>query len=140
MNLFTHSSTVAFIASKISPVIAEPPAYPFVGQNAVRAAIDADPELQRAVVALMWHLQTTQERDTRDTISKNRAGFMSSDAKVGTAIAEILASEGVLTPAQHEWCSRASKYAKQVTCQLRLVAMTADPKLAAYAQTFSIRA
>jgi hypothetical protein len=141
MNHFNSIDTVmAFVAEKLPPVIAAPPAYPFIGEKAVRAALQSDYDLQEAVLVMLYHLQTQDEQATRDTKTKNRAGFMSSDAFHGTRIAEALVLGLCLEHEDIERVQRiATKYAKQTTVQLRRVAMQQDARLAAYATVFSIK-
>jgi hypothetical protein len=127
-----------FIAQRINPVVAAPPAYPFVGEGRVKAALKSSPELQLATCALMYHLQTGHEQSRRDTEVRNKAGFMSSDAWHGTRIGELLASGQDISEEDRAWTARCEKYSKQLTVQLRLLAMSADPKLAGYAGLFSI--
>lgn len=132
------TSTMHFIAQRINPVVAAPPAYPFVGEGRVKAALKSSPELQLATCALMYHLQTGHEQSRRDTEVRNKAGFMSSDAWHGTRIGELLASGQDISEEDRAWTARCEKYSKQLTVQLRLLAMSADPKLAGYAGLFSI--
>lgn len=139
-NNTSFETVMAAIAAKLPPVVAAPPAYPFIGEKSVRVALQADYDLQELVVQMLWHLQTAAEQASRDTESKNRAGFMSSDAWHGSRIAEILSQGGCLEHEDIERVGRiASKYAKQTTVQLRRVAMQQDPRLASYAAIFSVK-
>lgn len=132
------NALIARIAAIVPPVIAAPPAYPFVGQKAVKAALEASDELQGLTVQLMFALQTESEQLARDTEVKNRAGFMSSDAWHGSRLAVSLKVGSELPPEDVERVTRiACKYSKQVTVQLRRFAMMQDAKLAAYAAVFS---
>lgn len=140
MTKMTVNEIVAKIAETIPPVIAAPPAYPFVGQKAVKAVLEANEDIQLLTIRLLHALQTEAEQARRDTEVRNKAGFMSSDAYNGSRIAETLASGGELSYEDLERVPRiATKYSKQLTTQLRLHAMIADPKLAAYASVFSIK-
>ncbi len=136
----SFENVMAFIGEKLPPVIAQPPAYPFIGEKTVRKALTEDYDLQEAVVCMLYFLQTESEQARRDTESKNKCGFMSSDAFNGTRIAETLIQDGVLSV---EDCDRvpkiAMKYARQTTVQLRRMAMVNDPKLASYAAVFSVK-
>jgi hypothetical protein len=137
----TLSSTMAFLAAAIPPVVAAPPLFPFVGVKTVKAKLEASFDLQKAVVCLMHHLQTEAEQNKRDTETRNKAGFMSSDAHSGSLLAEILEiyANYPLTEAESAKIVKiGSKYSKQLSIQLRRIAMISDPKLAAYAATFSI--
>ena len=140
MTLNTFADVMAAISEKLPPVVAQPPAYPFIGEKAVRKALQEDYDLQELVVCMLFHLQTQSEQDTRDTKEKNKAGFMSSDAWHGTRIAQKLVLGEILEHDEIERVQKISvKYAKQTTVQLRRVAMLEDPKLASYAAVFSIR-
>lgn len=144
----TIESTMAFLAGKIPPVVAQPPAYPFVGQKAVKRVLVADRDVQVATVAMLYHLQTESEQTKRDTESKNRAGFMSSDAYNGSKIAELLVAgvspdaidpELLFNDAGEDRIAKiATKYSGQLAAQLRRIAMIADPILASHARLFSV--
>ena len=139
MNLSSINTTMAFLSSKIEAVVAAPPMYPFVGVKAVKAKLEADPEIQKAVVCMLFHLQTEAEQAKRDTEVKNRCGFMSSDAWHGSRLAERLINEMGLTADDEAKIAKiATKYSKQLSVQLRRMAMIANPALAAYAVTFSV--
>ena len=132
------NSLMSKIAAIVPPVIAAPPAYPFVGQKAVKAALESNEELQLLTVQLMHALQTEEEQKARDTEVRNKCGFMSSDAWHGSRIAETLAQGGELSLEDADRIPKiACKYSKQLTTQLRRFAMIDDPKLAAYAAVFS---
>jgi len=133
-------STVSALAEICPPVIAQPPAYPFVGTKAVKRVLESDATFRLLTISLMWHLQTASEQAKRDTETLNKAGFMSSDAFVGSKLAEKLAAGVVLEGDELARADKiATKYSRQVCAQLRRVAMVADAKLASYAGTFSIR-
>ncbi len=132
------NSLMSKIAAIVPPVIAAPPAYPFVGQKAVKAALESNEELQLLTVQLMHALQTEEEQKARDTEVRNKCGFMSSDAWHGSRIAETLSQGGELSLEDADRIPKiACKYSKQLTTQLRRFAMIDDPKLAAYAAVFS---
>ena len=134
----TFSSCMATIVSFINPVVAAPPAYPFVGVKAVKAVLTSTPEVQRATLCMLWHLQTETEQAKRDTEVRNKAGFMSSDAWHGSRIAERLACGMDITAEDEARIEKiASKYSKQLSVQLRRQAMVENPALAAYAVVFS---
>jgi hypothetical protein len=139
-DLSTFSAVMAFLAEQIPPVVAAPPAYPFVGQKVVKAILETEGSVQEAVVAMLYFLQTDKEQALRNTEQKNKAGFMSSDAWHGTLIGEKLANGAELSDEDRIRIPRiACKYAKQLTVQLRREAMCNDPKLAAWAGVFSVR-
>jgi hypothetical protein len=139
-NLSTLNDTMAVLCEAIPPIVAQPPLYPFIGVKAVKARLEADSVVQQATLAMLYHLQTGDEQQARDTHHKNRAGFMSSDAFTGTRLAEKLILGLELEADELERASRiATKYSKQLSIQLRRVAMEQDPRLASYAVTFSIK-
>ena len=136
--LSTFSGCMAVITSFINPVVAQPPAYPFVGVKAVKATLIAEPVVQRALLCILWHLQTEGEKAKRDTEVKNRAGFMSSDAWHGSRLAERLVNGMEIVAEDEEKITKiATKYSKQLSIQLRRQAMIESPALAAYAVVFS---
>ena len=136
--LSTFSGCMSIVTSFINPVVAAPPAYPFVGVKAVKAELERNPEIQKAVVCMLWHLQTETEQAKRDTEVRNKAGFMSSDAWHGSRIAERLANGMELTGEDEaKIAAIACKYSKQLSIQLRRQAMVENPALAAYAVVFS---
>lgn len=132
------NALVARIAEIIPPVVAQPPAYPFVGAKRVKEVLASNEEVQLLTIRLLHALQTESEQLARDTEVRNKAGFMSSDAWHGSRIAEVLGAGGELSIEDLERIPKiASKYSKQLTTQLRRFAMIDDPKLAAYAAVFS---
>jgi hypothetical protein len=139
-NLSTLNDALAVLCEAIPPVVAQPPLYPFVGVKAVKARLEADPVVQEATVVMLYFLQTQDEQQAKDTHHKNKAGFMSSDAFTGTRLAEKLVNGLELEADEEDRVARiATKYSKQLSIQLRRVAMEQDPRLAAYAVTFSVK-
>lgn len=127
------------ISEGLNPVVAAPPAYPFVGAKRVKAVLESNPVVQRATLCLMWHLQTESEQQKKDTEVRNRAGFMSSDAWHGSRIAERIVRGAPLEDEDEARLEKiACKYSKQLSVQLRRVAMIQDPRLASYAAIFSV--
>lgn len=137
MNNF--SNAMSYLALSIRTVVAEPPSYPFVGQKAVKSRIEGSPEIQRAVLVMLYGLQTETEQAKRDTEVKNRAGFMSSDAFHGSRLAEAIMTGGEVTAEDEAMIFKiATKYSKQLSIQLRARAMAERPDLAAYVALFSV--
>lgn len=140
MDYTTLDSTIASIAILIPPVVASPPAYPFVGVKVVKGQLEASDELCVANAVLMYHLQTEAEQSALNTSSKNKAGFMSSDSFTGSILARKLISGVELAPEESKRMARMGvKYSKQLCVQLRRYAMTQDAKLASYAMLFSVQ-
>lgn len=64
--------------------------YPFVTKAQVKARLESDPDFRREALLVLYRRQTEDEREAKDTVHKNRRGFMSSHAVHGTRIAELL--------------------------------------------------
>jgi hypothetical protein len=134
------NTIVSKLASIIPPVIAAPPAYPFVGKNAVKASLLANTEVQHLTLQMLYLLQTQDEQQHRDTEVRNKCGFMSSDAYTGSVLAEKLLLGLELEGEEVAKAERiATKYSKQLAQQLVRHACAQDARLAAYAITFSIK-
>jgi hypothetical protein len=112
--------------------------YPFIGQKAVKPVLESDSLVQSLTLQLLYQLQTEDEQATRDTKVKNKCGFMSSDAWHGSRIAQALEQGAMLTDEDQARLGKiASKYSKQLSVQLRRLALVRDPKLAGLAAVFS---
>lgn len=112
--------------------------YPFLGQKAIKTVLDADADVQRLTVELLYQLQTEDEQAKRDTKERNKCGFMSSDAWHGSRIAQALEAGAMLNDEDEARVPKiACKYSKQLSVQLRRLALVRDPKLAGLAAVFS---
>jgi hypothetical protein len=112
--------------------------YPFLSQKAIKPVLEQDFALQTLAVQLLHALQTEDEQLKRDTKERNRCGFMSSDAWHGSRIAEALNAGALLSDEDTARVSKiACKYSKQMSVQLRRLAIMRDPKLAGLAAVFS---
>lgn len=133
-------TTLALIAEIVPPVVSRAPrTYPFVGQNACRAALKESAELQRLMMVALWHCQTEQEKVRRDTEEDNKRGFMSSHAWHGSRIAEAIASGKELAPEDQDRVAKYSVvYAKQLAAMLRSYAIGLEPELGVSARVFGI--
>lgn len=150
--LSTLASTLAVLAEAIPPVVTtDARMYPFVGEKAVRARLEADPTLRVTNAILMYHLQEAYEQSSKETKDKNRRGFMSSHARTATTIIQSLLL-GV-EPAEGTFSADGSKfegwetylshiggrYAKQLAVSLRTHAIVQDPALGITAAMFSVK-
>ena len=112
--------------------------YPFLSQKAIKPLLETSLPLQMLAIQLLHDLQTEDEQAKRDTKERNRCGFMSSDAWHGSRIAEMLNADAMLDGDDLARVPRiASKYSKQLSVQLRRLAIMRDPKLAGLAAVFS---
>lgn len=66
--------------------------WPFVGEETFRQALLRDRELAMASFMLQYTLQEEVEVGARETLLKNKRGFMSSHAKTATRVAEAIVS------------------------------------------------
>lgn len=138
-HLTSFNTVMSFLAKCLPPVVAAPPAYPFIGVKSVKSRLEADPEVQKATLVMLHFLQTESEQAKRDTEVKNLRGFMSSDAWHGSRIAErLIAGMEIAAEDEARIVKIASKYSKQLSVQLRRMAMVENPALASYAQLFSV--
>jgi len=151
-SLSTLESTLAVLATAIPPVITtDARMYPFVGEKAVRARLEADDDLRVVNAVLMYHLQEAFEQSSKETKDKNRRGYMSSHARTATTIVQSLLL-GV-EPADGTFSADGSKfegwqsylthiggrYAKQLAVSLRTHAIIQDPALGITAAMFSVK-
>jgi hypothetical protein len=112
--------------------------FPFPGVKAIKAALEQNDSLAIMTVVLMNHLQTEFEQQVRDTKDKNRVGFMSSQAKNGTRLAEMIDAGIDLEGKDLELALKIGRtYSKQVSVQLRRYAIVLNPLLSGLAAVFS---
>ena len=112
--------------------------FPFPGVKSIKAALEQDDSLALQTVVLMNHLQTEFEQQVRDTKDKNRVGFMSSQAKNGTRLAEMMTLGAILEDKDRELALKIGRtYSKQVSVQLRRYALVLNPLLSGLAAVFS---
>lgn len=112
--------------------------YPFLSQKAIKPVLEGSFALQLLTVQLLHALQTEDEQLKRDTRDRNKVGFMSSDAWHGSRIAEAVSAGALLADEDSARVPRiACKYSKQLSVQLRRLAIMRDAKLAGLAAVFS---
>jgi hypothetical protein len=69
---------------------------PGFSKRAIASRLVEDDKFMLACLGILYSRQTDTEQARRETIVKNRRGFMSSHAVNGTALAERLAKDGSL--------------------------------------------
>jgi len=111
--------------------------YPFLSRAQITTRIAEDDVFMLECLQVMYCRQTQHEQDTKSTLNRNRAGFMSSHAVCGSTLAvkarnEVL-SEDELSKARSIVC----RYGKQLASHFRQVAITENPALKAVATLFS---
>lgn len=82
----------------------------------LRAKLGSDPTWVSEAIVMLWHQQTTEERDGRATIHLNKVGFSLVDSHFLSCLAEQLARGETLTPSQLAvaYCLL-PKYSKQLS-------------------------
>jgi hypothetical protein len=141
------------LAEAVPPVVSrDARVYPFVGEKAVRARLENDPDLRTLVAVTMFHLQTDAEQAKRETIEKNKRGLMSSHAASASKLIQSLILGASPDEALEYRCDGqkftgheaflqhiGGRYAKQTSVCLRTWAMAENPELAVTAQMFSVK-
>lgn len=121
------------VAQHINPIVGRIPEYPLIGKKAVKATLDCDETLAILTLRMMYHLQTDLEQVRKDTHEKNRQGFMSSDATVGSTLAVSIESGRELSLEEMERAvSIGRKYSRQLTRQLTSWAIRTHPEIAPF--------
>jgi hypothetical protein len=111
--------------------------YPFVTKSTIKARIASDDSFVLECLATLYSLQTASEQEAKNTVVRNRRGFMSSHAVKGSTLAVKAAGEGLTseeTEVARELCSH---YTKQLAAHMRAEAIEANPELAEAARVFS---
>jgi hypothetical protein len=113
--------------------------YPFLTKSEIRARIESnDAPFILECLLVMNGRQTEVEQSKKETIFRNRAGWMSSHAVNGTKLADKVASGETLTD---EEIGRAAgmvvRYTKQLAAHFRQAQIAENPALAKIAETFS---
>ena len=75
--------------------------WPFIGKDAFRRLMKENDEVALNSFILQYFLQEEVEQATRETLEKNKRGFMSSHAKTATAIAQAVI-DGVEVPVPYD--------------------------------------
>jgi hypothetical protein len=144
----TNSTAIvlADIAVDISEFAVEGPApvkaekekkvYPFLTKAQILSRINSDDEFAVRCLLIIAGRQTEDEMETRDTKWKNRRGFMSSHAKVGTELAEKILNGGDYELS--DVTLLASRYTKQLAEHFRAHSLAENPELARLAAVFGL--
>jgi hypothetical protein len=111
--------------------------YPFVTKSQIAASIASDDNFVLNALQVMLSRQTAFEQDTRQTVVRNRMGFMSSHAVKGTALALKAQSEGLTMDEVSEAREIVSHYTRQLAEHFRQVQISENPELASVARLFS---
>ena len=112
--------------------------YPFVTKATIKTRLDSDPQFRLQAMCILHTLQTEFEQETKQTLSKNRQGFMSSHASKGCTVAVKIKAGEKLT--EEDWAvvnSIAPRYSRQLATWSRAQAIANDPALAKVAEMFS---
>lgn len=115
--------------------------YPFQTKADILGKIAENPEFARDCLLTLYVNQTEDEQDTSSTKYKNRRGFMSSHAVVGSALAvKILNEETLDSEEQDKVVAMASRYGRQLAAHLRSLSLAANPELAEAGKVFGVGA
>ena len=114
-----------------------PKPYPFRSKKQITEQIASDDGYCLSCLTVLYARQTASEQAKGTTESRNRQGFMSSHAVVGTKLAKQLAEEGTLEGEDLD-SARAivSRYGRQLAASERQAAIEADPAKAELAALF----
>ncbi len=111
--------------------------YPFITKSQIVARLATDNEFVVECLGVMLSRQTGYEQEQKTTVVRNRAGFMSSHAKKGTALGIKAQGEGLTEEEIGESRELVSRYTKQLAAHFRAQAIATDPSLAEAARVFS---
>lgn len=139
-NLTSLSSVLSCLAEIVPPVVSrQPNMYPFVGQKAVKAKLEASRDMRELAFVALFHLQTDFEQDKGETKDRNKRGFMSSHAWHGARIAKALIAGETISQEDSDRVDEYSvRYSKQMTAALRTEAIRQEPELGITATQFSV--
>lgn len=111
--------------------------YPFLTKGQIRERIWGDAGFAEGCLLVLYVNQTEDEREKKDTVYKNRRGFMSSHAVNGSNLAlKILGGEGLTPEETGKVQAMASRYTTQLARHFRSEKLAADPGLAEKAACF----
>ena len=113
--------------------------YPFQSKAAIKTLILEDVGFAMECAQIMSSRQTAFEHETKQTVVKNRSGWMSSHAVNGTKLTDKLALGEELEPNETARLQEmVSHYSKQLASHFRQEAIRNNPDLAAVAAVFSV--
>jgi len=111
--------------------------YPFLTKSTIKARIATDDAFVVQCLGIMLDRQTAYEQETKSTLNRNRAGFMSSHAVKGTTLAVKARGEGLTAEETADARALVGHYSKQLASHFRQAAIEADPSLAEAARVFA---
>ena len=112
--------------------------YPFPSKRQIVARISADREFALSCLVVLYRNQTAYEQETKQTLNRNKRGFMSSHAVNGTKLAEKHLAGEILEPEETALAYEiVSHYGRQLARHLREDMVRQDPSLAEAARIFS---
>jgi hypothetical protein len=115
-----------------------PKPYPFRSKKDIVAEVESSDDFCLECLGILYERQTASEQAKGTTETRNRAGFMSSHAVVGTKLAKKVADGETL---DEEELAQAHKivcrYGRQLAAHFRQAEIDADPAKAELAALFS---
>lgn len=113
--------------------------YPFQTKADILGKIAESPEFARDCLLTLYVNQTEDEQDTSTTKYRNKRGFMSSHAVVGSALAVKIYNEEELTDEeQSKVAAMASRYGRQLAAHFRALKLSENPELAEAGKVFGV--
>lgn len=127
--------------------------YPFIGEKGFREKLNENEELAMLSFIMQYTLQEEFEQVSRETVVKNRRGFMSSHAKTATRVAEAILegaecimpydgfrADGKTFTDQTAYALHVGRRYAQSTLRATIeVLISQDPQLAEAAARFSVK-
>lgn len=110
--------------------------YPFRTKAQILAQLETDDTFVVECLGILYQRQTEQEQETKETIFKNRRGFMSSHAVNGSRLVEKLGTEGWT---EEDWGKARGivcRYGKQLAEHFRAETIARNPALAEQSACF----
>lgn len=114
-----------------------PRPYPFRSKASILESVRTDDSACVEALSILYQRQTDTEQDKGQTQVRNRAGFMSSHAVRGTALARKQASEGLTPDELAEARTIVLRYGKQLAAHYRKQVIEQDANLSELAKLFS---
>jgi hypothetical protein len=129
-------AVAAYQAAEVAPM-SNIKSYPFMTKSTIKSRLAGDDQFVLQCLAVMLGRQTEQEQENKNTVVRNRQGFMSSHAAKGTTLAVKAAGEGLTEEETETARVLVSRYTKQLAAHFRAEAIAQDPGLAEAARVFS---
>ena len=115
----------------------DPKPYPFRSKKAIVDDVNSSDEFCLQCLAVLYSRQSASEQAKGTTEARNRQGFMSSHAVVGTKLAKKAASESLDTEEINQARGIVSRYGRQLAAHFRSEEIARDPAKAELAVLFS---